>query len=67
MTTYVLVFKNTNGRISDYYTFSTYERAWNWKKNQIANGNCGNSIEIYDVLPLREYTQAPPEIHEQFD
>ena len=70
MTVYIIVFKDIYSgakRIADTMYFSTYEKAWEWKRDQIHIGNCGNPIDMYDVISLRQYTQAPQEIHEQFD
>lgn len=50
---YVLVYAHGDERsISNMVFFSSEEEAWNWKKDQIAKGNCGNTIKEYCVRRL---------------
>jgi hypothetical protein len=55
-TVYVITFSYDNKSISDNIFFSSYEEAYEWKKEQIANGNCGNPITAYHIKALIPYT-----------
>ena len=67
---YVLVYSYDNKTISDFMFFQSAQDAINWKKDMIANNECGNPISAYGVKRLDQHStfiQAPQEIHEQFN
>lgn len=49
---YVIVYSYDNKSIADNIFFSSYEEAYQWKKEQIANGQCGNPITSYHFKAL---------------
>ena len=49
---YVLVYSYDNKTIADPIFFNTAQEAINWKKDKIANHECGNPITAYDVKRL---------------
>lgn len=49
---YVITYSYDYKSIADDIYFSSYEEAYNWKKEQIANGNCGNPITSYHFRAL---------------
>lgn len=49
---YVLVYSHDYQSIANPIFFNSEKEAINWKKEQIANGDCGNPITAYDVKRL---------------
>jgi len=49
---YVLVYSYDNKTISDFMFFQSAQDAINWKKDMIANNECGNPITAYSVKCL---------------
>ena len=49
---YVIVFSYDNKSLADNIFFPSYEEAYEWKKEQIANGQCGNPITAYHFKAL---------------
>lgn len=48
---YIIVFKSNNSIACNQF-FSSTKEAMDYKKQQIANGECLNSIDKYDVVVL---------------
>jgi hypothetical protein len=51
-TIYVIVYSYDYKSIADNIYFPSYEEAYEWKKEQIANGECGNPISLYHFKAL---------------
>jgi hypothetical protein len=51
-TVFVIVYAHNENSIANKLFFSSREEAWSWKKEQIANKECGNPIEAYEVICL---------------
>jgi hypothetical protein len=51
-TIYVIVYSYDYKSIADNIYFSSYEEAYEWKKEQIANGECFNPISSYSFKAL---------------
>jgi hypothetical protein len=49
---YVLVYSYDNKSISNFVFFASREEAIEWKKKQIADGECGNTLDKYTVVRL---------------
>ena len=51
-TIYVIVYSYDYKSIADNIYFSSYEEAYEWKTEQIANGECNNPISLYSFKAL---------------
>jgi len=52
---WVIVYSYDYKSIADNMFFSTYEEAYQWKKDRIAKGDCGNPITAYDFKCLSSF------------
>jgi hypothetical protein len=49
---YVIVYSHDYKSIADDIFFTSWDEAYDWKQEQIANGNCRNPITAYSVKAL---------------
>ena len=61
-TIWVIVFSYNNKSIADNIFFSSYEEAYEWKKERIANGECGNPMSSYSFVSLSNNKSTQEEI-----
>lgn len=61
-TIWVITFSYDNKSIADNIFFSSYQEAYDWKKDKIAKGECGNPITAYHFKSLSNNQSTQEEI-----
>ena len=61
-TIWVIVYSYDSKSIADNIFFSSYEEAYQWKKDKITNGECGNPISSYCFVSLSNNQSSQEEI-----